>query len=83
MAEPKKRLTSTRSGNRRSHLAKKTQNLTNCLKCQSPALPHQVCLECGFYKDVDVLELEKKEKEKKDRQKVQEEKDDKESGKTK
>jgi len=75
MAEPKKRLTSTRSGNRRSHLAKKAKTLTNCQKCQSPALAHRVCAECGYYKGDDVLQLERKEQEKKERQKAEEEKE--------
>lgn len=74
MAEPKKRLTSTRSGNRRTHLAKQSMKLTSCNKCQSPALAHHVCAECGYYKGEDVLELERKENEKKERQKEEEEK---------
>ena len=74
MAEPKQRLTSTRSGNRRSHLGKKTKNLAQCQKCQSPTLSHHVCAECGYYKGDDVLQLERKEHEKKERQKAEEEK---------
>lgn len=69
MAEPKKRLTSTRSGNRRSHLATQAKKLTSCNKCQSPALAHHVCSQCGYYKGEDILELERKEQEKKQRQK--------------
>ena len=64
MAEPKKRATSTRSGNRRSHLAAKAKSLSKCPKCQSPVLSHQVCRKCGFYNGKDILELERKEQEK-------------------
>lgn len=73
MAEPKKRLTSTRSGNRRSHLAKKTKSLASCSKCQSPVLAHNVCGQCGYYKGEDILELERHENEKRERQKSAEE----------
>lgn len=73
MAEPKKRLTSARSGARRSHLAKKAKMLTNCPKCQSAIPTHQVCPKCGFYNGQDVLELERKEKEKAEKRKAEEE----------
>ena len=76
MAEPKKRLTSARSGARRSHLAKKAKKLTNCPKCQAIIPAHQVCNECGFYNGQDVLELERKEKEKAQRRKAEETKEE-------
>jgi len=72
MAEPKKRLTSTRSGNRRSHLEAKTQSLAVCTHCKQPVLSHRVCENCGFYNGQDVLELEKKQKEKDERKKLRE-----------
>ncbi len=72
MAEPKKRLTSTRSGKRRSHLALKKQNLTNCPRCKSKILPHRVCKVCGFYKGEDILKLQAKEKAKEERRKAKE-----------
>jgi len=72
MAEPKKRLTSTRSGNRRSHLAAKPKNLAICANCKKPVVPHLVCANCGFYKGQDVLEIEKKQKEKAARKKERE-----------
>jgi len=64
MAEPKKRLTSTRSGNRRSHLALKAAKLGKCPKCKEPIPSHQVCQICGTYKGEVVIELEKKNKKK-------------------
>lgn len=69
MAEPKKRLTSARSGNRRSHLALKATAQTVCPKCKSKTKPHFVCATCGFYNGQDVLELAKKEREKAERRK--------------
>ena len=69
MAEPKKRLTSARSGNRRSHLAAKPVKLSKCAKCNEPIIPHRVCKVCGFYKGNDILELERYEREKAERRK--------------
>lgn len=70
MAEPKKRLTSTRSGNRQSHDALKETTFVVCANCKSKILPHRVCKECGFYKGKKVLILKD---EKKKAKKVQEE----------
>ncbi|AKM82754.1 TPA: 50S ribosomal protein L32 [Candidatus Berkelbacteria bacterium] len=74
MAEPKKRLTSARSGARRSHLAHKAKKLTECPKCKAVVPSHQVCSKCGFYNGNDVMELEKKEQAKAARRKEEEEK---------
>lgn len=56
MAEPKKRLTSTRSGNRRSHHALKALSLIKCPNCGKSARLHQVCRWCGYYKGTRVME---------------------------
>ncbi|OGD57312.1 50S ribosomal protein L32 [Candidatus Berkelbacteria bacterium RBG_13_40_8] len=72
MAEPKKRHTSTRSGNRRSHLAKKTKSLSICPKCKETTFSHRVCPNCGYYKGKDVLKLEEKTKAKEERRKERE-----------
>ncbi len=73
MAEPKKRMTSTRTGNRRSKIFIKTKPTSNCPKCKSPNLPHRVCQTCGFYKNVDVLKLVEKSQAKEKRRKESEE----------
>lgn len=73
MAEPKKRHTSARSGNRRSHLAVVEKGLQNCPKCNAKIIPHRVCSNCGYYKGQDVLEIERLEKEKAERRKNREE----------
>lgn len=72
MAEPKKRHTSTRSGNRRSHLAAKAKNISLCSHCKSPKPSHQVCKICGYYKGEDVLKLAEKEKAKQERRQTKE-----------
>lgn len=76
MAEPKKRLTSTRSGNRRSHILSRKLSLSNCPKCQAATLPHQVCTNCGYFRGKDILKLEEKAKLKEDRRKAQEAKEE-------
>lgn len=59
MAEPKKRLTSTRSGNRQSHDRVKKTNLSVCSNCKQPVRPHNVCQNCGFYNGKKVIEVSK------------------------
>ncbi|NMB92561.1 MAG: 50S ribosomal protein L32 [Parcubacteria group bacterium] len=59
MANPKKRMTSTRSGNRRSHLALSNQKLGSCPKCKAKVLSHHVCVNCGTYKGEQVINLKK------------------------
>ena len=80
MAEPKKRATSHRSGNRRSHLETKVKTLSVCPQCKQPIMPHLVCKNCGFYKGADILEIEKKQKEK-DARRKEREKENEESSK--
>lgn len=57
MAVPKKRMTSTRSGNRRSHLAKKIKQLGKCPKCKSAIRSHRACPVCGSYKEREIIKL--------------------------
>lgn len=55
MAEPKKRLTSARSGNRRSHLHLETPAMGVCPNCKADVKPHTVCVSCGYYKGKQIL----------------------------
>lgn len=64
MAEPKKRLTSTRSGNRRSHLSLKKIHPNKCQKCEEPIKPHHVCGFCGTYNGKQVINIGKEKKKK-------------------
>lgn len=50
MPVPKKRLSATRQGNRRSHLSLKSTAHTICSHCKAVILPHTVCDSCGYYK---------------------------------
>ena len=57
MAHPKRRHTKTRRNKRRSHDRLETPNLSACPQCRQPKAPHRVCLHCGYYKGVEVVEV--------------------------
>lgn len=59
MAEPKKKLTSARSGARKSHDALKTSSLNKCQHCGEANRAHLVCKNCGYYRGKKVLKTEK------------------------
>ena len=46
--------------NRRSHHALIAQKFVKCSKCGADALPHVVCLNCGYYKGREVVNVLKK-----------------------
>lgn len=58
MAVPKKRTSSMKKRQRRSHQALKVPNVIACPKCNEPVLPHHVCPACGHYKGRQILEGE-------------------------
>ena len=72
MAVPKQRKTKSRRNQRRMHIFIKKPTLIKCSKCGKPSLSHAVCLNCGYYKNrevVDVMKkLDKKEKKKKEKE---------------
>lgn len=70
MAEPKKRLTSARSGNRRSHLYQRKILLADCPKCHESVISHRACPNCGFYRQNDILKLAQKAKIKEEKRKA-------------
>jgi large subunit ribosomal protein L32 len=55
MPQPKKRMSATRSGNRRSHLALQEVVAMQCSNCKKPLAAHTVCVACGYYKGKLVL----------------------------
>jgi large subunit ribosomal protein L32 len=57
MAEPKKKLTRTRSGNRRSHRRLTVVKASKCQNCGAPVVPHRICKTCGFYKGKQVIDI--------------------------
>jgi len=57
MAEPKQKLSRSRSRKRKGTKIYKPTALTKCPKCQSKILPHHVCPVCGTYKGRQVLDV--------------------------
>jgi len=57
MAEPKKKLTNTRSGNRRSHRHLIVSNPSKCSHCGAPAVSHRVCPVCGYYRGKKIINV--------------------------
>ena len=57
MAHPKRKHTPTRRNKRRTHDKLTAPNLSACPQCQQPKPSHRVCLHCGYYKGIEVIEL--------------------------
>lgn len=58
MAVPKKKISTSRRGQRRAHDALKATSAHECAKCGEMKLPHHVCGACGHYKDREVFEAD-------------------------
>lgn len=50
MAEPKKKLSKTRTNKRRSVYAVPSIGMARCSNCKEVILPHVLCPYCGFYR---------------------------------
>jgi len=59
-AQPKKKLSRSRSRKRFSTKVFKPSRLMVCDSCKKPVVPHTVCESCGFYKDRQVLKVTEK-----------------------
>ncbi len=59
---PKRKLSKGRRDRRRSHLALKTKNLSECRNCHNMYIPHHVCPSCGYYNDGEVFEVKQDKK---------------------
>ena len=58
MPVPKRKKSKSRRDMRRATHKLSAPNASACSRCGSPKLPHRVCIQCGYYKDVDVLKIE-------------------------
>lgn len=84
MANPKRKFSKARTGNKHSHWKLKNPAISVCPKCKHPKLSHRVCTNCGFYNGKLVLSMAKsefrekrKEKKRKESQGPEEEKEEK------
>jgi len=57
MAVPKKRNTKSRRDRRRMHIFLKVPHFVKCPKCGRLILPHTVCPYCGYYKEMEVINV--------------------------
>ncbi len=57
MAVPKQGHTRAKVGKSRMHKYIKPVHLNICPKCKKPVLSHTVCLNCGFYKGNEVINV--------------------------
>lgn len=55
MAVPKRRVSHSRQGMRRSHQHVKPMQVQYCPQCKQPVLPHHVCDNCGYYQGREVV----------------------------
>lgn len=55
MAVPKKKMSRSRTRQRKAAWKVSRTPTTRCPQCDSPKLPHRVCPECGTYKGREVI----------------------------
>lgn len=55
MPVPKRKHSRSRRDSKSANKGLKPKTLAACRTCQAPTMPHQVCVECGYYKGVKVL----------------------------
>jgi large subunit ribosomal protein L32 len=57
-AVPKRKTAKARGAHRHSQWKLKVRRPVTCPKCGAPVRPHHVCLSCGTYRGVQVIEIE-------------------------
>jgi len=55
MAVPKRKVSPSRRGMRRSHQALSTEAHAECPNCGELRRPHNICVSCGFYDGREVV----------------------------
>ena len=58
MAVPKRRKSISKKNSRRATHKISARAYNICEECGAPCIPHRVCLTCGSYKGVTVLDTE-------------------------
>jgi large subunit ribosomal protein L32 len=75
MAVPKQKRSRSKRGGRRAHQKIKPLALTRCPQCKSLVKPHTVCLVCGTYKGVEVIDIDKRKRRKEHKEGKEKEKE--------
>jgi large subunit ribosomal protein L32 len=55
MPVPKRKVSRARRDKRSANKGLKPKTLAACRTCQAPTMPHQVCVECGYYQGRKIL----------------------------
>ena len=58
MPTPKKKTSKSKKGMRRAHDHLKVPAYSECPQCHEFKQPHHVCQNCGYYKNIEVVEVE-------------------------
>ena len=58
MANPKRRMSQSRSIKRRTHQALSRIQPVSCSHCHESKRPHTICPACGYYGDKEVVHVE-------------------------
>lgn len=58
MANPKHKISKTRRNQRRAHWKARVPGMSLCSHCGQAKLPHRVCAHCGYYRGMQVIEIE-------------------------
>ena len=59
MAEPKKKMSKSRTRMRRAHDSLSLPGRSTCPQCGASKAPHRVCGECGHYRGRQIYQVEK------------------------
>jgi len=55
MANPKRRISPARRGNKRAHQKLQAVQLVRCSNCGTSIRPHHICPSCGFYRGKQMI----------------------------
>ena len=56
MAVPKKKISTSRRGKRRSHDSLGKVLVVECENCGAEKLPHHICNSCGYYNKKEIID---------------------------
>ena len=59
MAVPYRRVSKTRKAKRRTHQRASSNSVVACNNCGINNKQHNVCKSCGYYKNKEIIKLEK------------------------
>jgi large subunit ribosomal protein L32 len=58
MAVPKKKMSRSRTRQRKAAWKVNRPSMSTCPQCKSPKLPHRACPNCGQYKGREVVQVD-------------------------